>query len=132
MNYILFDDYSRFNLLPLTYTKPVCELRIGILTIRDKWEKYLGASPSFHTQDYLSTRFPKKESDDNIFINGKISPTDALLSLIKGLEPGACIKRGNDLLAYRTNNAGDFNAEALLLKAEEKEVEYISINDPYR
>lgn len=129
MNYILFDDYSRFNLLPFTYTKPVCELRIGILTIREKWEKYFGTGLCFHTQDYLSARFPKKESDDNVFINGKVSPTAALLSLIKGLESGACIKHGNDLLAYRTNNACDFDAEALLLKAEEKEVEYISVKN---
>ncbi|MES2130705.1 MAG: GlmU family protein [Bacteroidota bacterium] len=129
MNYILFDDYSRFNLLPLTYTKPVCELRIGILTIREKWEKYLGTSMSFHTQAYLSNRFPKKEAGDNLFINGKVSPTPALLALIKGLETGACIKRGNDLLAYRTDNAHHFDAEALLLKAEEKEIEYISVKD---
>ena len=45
MNYILFDGEYRDNLLPLTYTKPVADLRIGILTIREKWEKHLGFTP---------------------------------------------------------------------------------------
>ena len=42
MNYILFDGDVRNALLPFTYTKPVADIRIGILTIREKWEKYLG------------------------------------------------------------------------------------------
>ena len=41
MNYILFDDHTWQNLLPLTFTKPVAEIRIGILTITEKWEHYL-------------------------------------------------------------------------------------------
>jgi len=41
MNYILFDGPSRNNLLPLTYTRPVAEIRVGILTIREKWEAFL-------------------------------------------------------------------------------------------
>ena len=129
MNYILFDDYSRFNLLPFTYTKPVCELRIGILTIREKWENYLNAAVSFHTQSYLSGKFPKTESNDSIYINGKVSPTPALYTLIKELKPETGIKRGNDLLAYRTADANNFNGEELLLKAIETDISYISVKD---
>jgi UDP-N-acetylglucosamine diphosphorylase/glucosamine-1-phosphate N-acetyltransferase len=129
MNYILFDDYSRFNLLPFTYTKPVCELRIGILTIREKWESYLNTQLSFHTQAYLSKKYPLTNGDDNLFINGKVSPTVELLNLINQLEPGACIKKGNDLLAYRSNHTDGFDAEALLLKAKETDIDYISIKN---
>ena len=46
MNYILFDDGARESLKPLTYIRPVCDIRIGILTIREKWEKYLGEKTS--------------------------------------------------------------------------------------
>ncbi|HQX03888.1 MAG TPA: putative sugar nucleotidyl transferase, partial [Flavobacterium sp.] len=42
MNYILFDGPVRNALLPFTFTRPVADIRIGILTIREKWEKYLG------------------------------------------------------------------------------------------
>ncbi|MFZ4413228.1 MAG: putative sugar nucleotidyl transferase, partial [Bacteroidales bacterium] len=46
MNYILFDDASRNNLLPLSFTRPVADIRVGILTIREKWEKYLNCKTS--------------------------------------------------------------------------------------
>ncbi|HHZ64759.1 MAG TPA: glucose-1-phosphate thymidylyltransferase, partial [Flavobacteriales bacterium] len=49
MNYILFDDKTRENLLPLTFTKPTAELRFGILSIREKWEKHLNAKLSYLT-----------------------------------------------------------------------------------
>ena len=53
MNYILFDGDYRDNLLPFTYTRPVADIRIGILTIREKWNHYLGAKTSTITQSYL-------------------------------------------------------------------------------
>jgi hypothetical protein len=51
INIILFDDESWDSLLPLTFTRPVCELRIGILTIREKWEMCLQGKASFITQE---------------------------------------------------------------------------------
>ena len=44
MNYILFDGAVRNQLLPFTFTRPVADIRIGILTIREKWEKFLGST----------------------------------------------------------------------------------------
>ncbi|MBK7183485.1 MAG: glucose-1-phosphate thymidylyltransferase, partial [Bacteroidetes bacterium] len=58
MNYILFDDAARTNLLPLTFTRPVADIRIGILTIREKWEKMLQTKTSSKTEDYLSKKYP--------------------------------------------------------------------------
>ena len=63
MSYILFDDVSRRSLKPLTYVRPVCDIRIGILTIREKWEKDLEAPTSTLTEDYLSSKFPIEFSD---------------------------------------------------------------------
>ena len=57
MNYILFDGPARKKLLPFTYTRPVADLRIGILTIREKWEKHLGSTTSTITEEYLSDKF---------------------------------------------------------------------------
>ena len=54
MNYILFDGPSRNNLLPFTFTRPVADIRVGILTIREKWEKHLGFTTTTITEDYLS------------------------------------------------------------------------------
>ena len=67
MNYILFDD-NRQHLLPLTYTRPVADIRLGILTISEKWQKALSSVVSYTTEDYLSTKFPLTISDDNVWI----------------------------------------------------------------
>ena len=58
MALILFDDYSWDNLLPLTFTRPASELRIGILTIAEKWEHDLGIKSTPLTRDYLQGKFP--------------------------------------------------------------------------
>ena len=71
MNYILFDDF-RNNLLPLTYTRPVSEIRIGILTITEKWERFLNTKCSFYTEDYLQQKFSLNTKDDNLWVNGSI------------------------------------------------------------
>ena len=60
MNYILFDGPSRNALLPFTYTRPVADIRIGILTIREKWERFLGYTTTTITEDYLAEKFPTK------------------------------------------------------------------------
>lgn len=129
MNYILFDDYSRHNLLPFTYTKPVGEIRIGILTIREKWEKFLGTSVSYQTQDYLSVKYKKQLGADNIYINGKICPNVDLLDLIVKLENKSAIKSGNDLIAYRTNETHPIDCDTLLAVAVEVSKNYLSVKN---
>ena len=88
MNYILFDESNvRTNLLPLTFMRPVGDIRIGILTIREKWEKRLNAKTSSLTDNYLSRKFPILKEDTNVLINGSVCPTDEIIGLIKKLVP---------------------------------------------
>lgn len=131
MNYILFDDYSRDNLLPFSYTRPVCEIRIGILTIREKWEKFLNTKVSYQTEAYLSLKFPKVITSDNVYINGKVCPNKDLITLITNLEIGKAIKAGNDLIAYRTDSKHSVHPEILLKEALEVDKNYISVKDPW-
>ncbi len=100
-NIILFDDDNWEGLLPLTFTRPICELRVGILTIREKWEKHLDAVGSYITQDFLSEKFPIHIEEDNIIINSTVLPTPKLLKLIKQLAPNEAILDGDELLAAR-------------------------------
>ena len=100
-NIILFDDDNWEGLLPLTFTRPICELRVGILTIREKWEKHLNAHGSYITQDFLSEKFPIHIEDDNIIINSTVLPTPKLLKLIKQLGNNEAILDGDELLAAR-------------------------------
>ena len=86
MNYILFDGPNRAALLPFTYTRPVADIRIGILTIREKWELYLGVTTTTVTEDYLSDKYPMVEMEQNIMINASYIPNDALVNQIKNLK----------------------------------------------
>ena len=82
MNYILFDGPARNALLPFTFTKPVADLRIGILTIREKWELFLGTTTTTITEDYLSEKFPMVEFEQNILINASIFPPNILVKYL--------------------------------------------------
>lgn len=101
MNYILFDDNSRNDLLPLTFTKPVCELRIGILTIREKWEKYLGVKVSYLTEDYLVEKYPLVSETDNILINGSIIPTQEVVNQIVNIKEKEAVVTDDYIVAMR-------------------------------
>lgn len=103
-NIILFDDDNWEGLLPLTFTKPICELRVGILTIREKWEKHLDAEGSYITQDFLSEKYPIQIEKDNIIINSTVLPTLKLIKLIKQLSSNEAILDGDELLAARLTN----------------------------
>ena len=128
MNYILFDDFSRNDLLPFTYTKPIGELRFGILTIKEKWEKHLKSKLSYHTQDYLSKQFTLKTETENVFINGKICPNETLLNAISNLEYNTGIKHDKDLIAYKASNNSVFDYNQALIQSKEISVSYLAIN----
>jgi UDP-N-acetylglucosamine diphosphorylase / glucose-1-phosphate thymidylyltransferase / UDP-N-acetylgalactosamine diphosphorylase / glucosamine-1-phosphate N-acetyltransferase / galactosamine-1-phosphate N-acetyltransferase len=103
MNYILFDDQNiRPALLPLTFTRPVCEIRIGIQTISEKWNDVLKTKVSFQTQDYLQIKYPMILSDDNIFINGAICPNAELVGVIENLPINSILTQGTEVIAYRS------------------------------
>ena len=105
MNYILFDGPSRNNLLPFTFTRPVSDIRIGILTIREKWEKYLGATTTTVTEDYLSDKYPMVEMDQNVMINGSVCPNFDLVALVKSLQENQAIFKGEDIIAFYTSDS---------------------------
>lgn len=106
MNLVLFDEeLTRKNLLPLTFTRPVAALRIGILTISEKWERHLNLTAGYLTQKYLAPKFPMQETEGTFFVNGKLVPDPALVEAIKKLEPGQALYQGVDLLAWRGNLA---------------------------
>ncbi len=105
MNLILFDDKEiRRALLPFTDTRPVAGIRVGVLTIAEKWSRYLKSEVSFLTQEYLQNKFPLNESDDNVLINGAVIPNEALIQEIEKLAPGEALIKDR-ILAVRYANA---------------------------
>ncbi|MFD2561345.1 GlmU family protein [Aquimarina rubra] len=102
MNYILFDGASRNSLLPFTYTRPVADIRIGILTIREKWEKYLGYTTSTITEEYLSEKYPMVELEENVMINASYLPTENLAIMVQNLQPDQAIFYEDEPIAFYT------------------------------
>jgi len=102
MNYILFDGAVRNALLPFTYTRPVADIRIGILTIREKWEKYLSLTTTTITEEYLEEKYPMVEMAENILINASFCPTKSLVEKVKTLSKNEAIFKGDDVIAFFT------------------------------
>ncbi|HMP99137.1 MAG TPA: GlmU family protein [Cyclobacteriaceae bacterium] len=126
MTCILFDDPQlRNHLLPLTYTRPISEIRVGILTIREKWEKALGQKPGYITASYLQKKYPLPKSSDYLFINAALCPNAALLKEIESLRNGEGILHNGNLLAAKHNEPGIPMIENLICKNFEADINLI-------
>ena len=103
MALILFDDNKYQNLLPLVFTRPVGDLRIGILTIAEKWAKYFDLEFTFHTRTYLQGKFPLKLEERNLFINGAVCPDEPLIAAILKLHGDEALIKDGILIALKLN-----------------------------
>ncbi|MCB0490806.1 MAG: GlmU family protein [Cyclobacteriaceae bacterium] len=105
MNVILFDDPSiRQDLSPFTLTRPVSEIRVGILTVTEKWERHLKTKVSYQTIDYLQEKYPTKNSADNLLVNGAVCPDEKLIQAIGTLSEEQGLSKDGVLLAARNTN----------------------------
>ena len=128
MSYILFDDVARKSLKPFTYIRPVCDIRIGILTIREKWEKYLGETTSTLTEDYLSNKFPIIFADSMTLINGSVCPTPKLVQAVKNLSVNQVLVCNDNIIAM-SKTREDFISEGDDIEKIEIEEDFIKLNN---
>jgi UDP-N-acetylglucosamine diphosphorylase/glucosamine-1-phosphate N-acetyltransferase len=104
MNIIFFDTASRTNLLPLTYTRPIADLRIGILKLSEKWTKRFEATISYKTVDYLTAKFPIHQTENNYWIDGSIVANDALAREVKNLKANQVLTFNEAVIVFINNN----------------------------
>ncbi len=128
-NIILFDDFNWEDLLPLTYTRSAAELRVGITTIKEKWERHAG-EVSIRTKEYLSGKYSLKIETDNLFIHAGLLPTPAILLQVEELLPGQKLVMGNHILAFRSPSFVD-NPEDLSTRNVKDPDEVILISYPW-
>ena len=100
MNFILFDGPRRDHLLPFTFTRPVSEIRVGIMTLKERWEAYLKVSVSSLTEEYLSIKYPVNLEESNVFIDASVLPSNELLKAVKALRAGERLMSGELIIAY--------------------------------
>lgn len=101
-NVILFDEKDTWiDLLPIAYTRPVADIRVGILTIREKWERMLSDCDfSYQTKDYLSLKYPTVYMGENLYIAGNVCPDPQIVAAVRALRRGEALKVGDKLVAY--------------------------------
>ena len=119
---VLFDDpKSRGNLLPFTFTRPIAEIRIGILKISEKWKNLLHAKKlGFLTQNYLQGKYPGL-NHKALYINGAVCPNEDLLTAILSLNKNEALWKDDTLLAAFFDKPEDFHNDHLPTK---KRVEF--------
>lgn len=120
MNIILF-DHNREAFLPLTFTRPISDLRIGIITIKEKWEYYFN-TVSVKTEDYLSEKFPIQLSDENLWINAQVLPNKELVDEINTLQNGDVLMTADVPIAFL---AEQFNVKDLNKKEVSSDFTFI-------
>ncbi len=87
MNIVLHDNGLHLRFAPLTLTRPVGEIRVGILTNKERWEKWIPeATITFETEKYLSGKFPKTKESSYIEVNASIIPNEAIAAAVVHLE----------------------------------------------
>ncbi|GAB4330415.1 MAG: GlmU family protein [Flammeovirgaceae bacterium] len=120
MNIILFDDpILRTNFLPLTFTRPISEIRIGILKISEKWSKRLQTNIFYLTESYLQNKYPDTDTDDDhLYINGALLPNELLIHAIMTLKTGEVLVHGGKYLAFKAS--GRYKNNKLLTNVMEK------------
>lgn len=120
LNIILFDSDARSHLQPLTSTRPMGELQLGILKLREKWERRLRGTVSYITQEYLQERYPISIEDENLVINSGILPTEQLCRRIDEIGLGEALLYDGELVAARLNES---QFEALIEDEEVRELQ---------
>lgn len=105
MTYLLFDDEARSPLLPFTHTRPVAEIRCGIFTMRERWEKLLGTTTGTLTAKYLRERYPLEISEENTWINASVFGTREIAAAIMDMPAESVLKQGEEVVAIRSQKS---------------------------
>ena len=121
MNTILF-NHNKEAFLPLTYTRPIADLRIGIVTIKEKWEHYF-SSVSVKTEDYLSAKFPITLTAENLWINAQVLPNQDIVDEINALQKGEVLVKGDTPIAFISEK---FDMESLQKKESKRNFTLLS------
>jgi len=114
MKYILFDSTDRNHLLPFTHTRPVADIRCGMLTMRERWEMLLKQQTGSLTESYLQKVFPQNGGSDNLYINAAVFADAVLVNAINVLAERHALVKGAIVIAVRSSET--FNSIADLHK----------------
>jgi UDP-N-acetylglucosamine diphosphorylase/glucosamine-1-phosphate N-acetyltransferase len=104
MQIVLFEDqlWSRF--LPLVYTRPVGELRMGMMTQAQRYARVMNTEVVHDTRPYLRALFAEGKAQIQLHVNARLFPNETVLHELKSLTPGDVLKSGETIIARCTDN----------------------------
>ncbi len=134
--YLLCDDPKiRQQLLPLTFTRPVAHLRVGITTIEEKWLDFAGRHAGFITADYLQKAFGAVFADENLLVNASFLPDARLVAAIAELTADSILTKDGHWIACRCSRkeVQDFLSDVCLSGRQQREYPYdcLQIRHPW-
>lgn len=97
------------NLLPITFTRPISEIRVGIDTISEKWKSYFNCKPAYITEAYLQHKYLAPVTEDQYFINSAFLPDNILFQAVISLDTDCALIYHNVVLAYRGHEWKSFD-----------------------
>nr|WP_314495237.1 GlmU family protein [uncultured Chryseobacterium sp.] len=105
---LVFSDAQYWeDFLPLTFTRPVAEMRCGILTFSERWQKILeNKQISFFTENYLQGKFKTPEDVESLFLVTNFLPTEKVIQQIQDLKLGEALVYEDELIAAKINMKG--------------------------
>lgn len=121
-NIVLFDGQCHSSLLPLSFTRPVADIRVGIFTIREKWNNYFGININVRCKTHLSGFYSSVEDEASLGINAGLLPNDTIVQAIEELQDKEILIQNGNVLAISPLPANNSDIDAKL--AEYKTIEY--------
>ena len=103
MSILLFDNKNRARLNPLVKTRAVASLRMGILTIKERWERVMGQKAFIHTEDYLMPLYETIGREEHTWIDSSVIISEELLMAIRNLKPNEAIVDDEGLIAGKSS-----------------------------
>ncbi|MBQ7490387.1 MAG: GlmU family protein [Bacteroidales bacterium] len=129
MNIIFFDDTNSAHLKPFTLTRPAAEIRIGIMTIREKWEKIMQAKCSWLTAEYLQKKYPVTVEDENVLVASSLLPTPELTKAVKKLQIGDGLYKNGFLLAAKLGKSASIGDICRIEEFDDEISQIASVTD---
>ena len=116
MSIALFDDHLRHVFLPLVFTKPLGRLRMGIMTMDQRWTTATGHEVRFKSEEYLQPLFTPTQGGE-VWVNARLFPTSEIVQAFHDLKAGEAWQYQGTLLMHRCEeaiptNATDWTGEA--------------------
>src|SRR5690606_27473476 len=109
-----FDTSQRNLLYPFTYTRAIADIRVGILTIRERWEKLTKQKVYILTAPYLQTAYASLPPGENRLINASIIADENLTALIMNLRLNEAIVKDGEVIAGVLNSSDEWSTGTII------------------